>query len=199
MLKPSPFVLPVGEVMPRWASSFRQAVRQACPSKIDQRRRLYFRISEGHSLVDAPVSLAYALARPCSTQDGRVACQRAVDAPRLRFVCGIRKACSNHLTIQRGVKTLPSALSEHGGVIVTGAASMALLDQVLADFRAPFDAEGHKFANDFNGYKTRRLGAILGISRAAADLIAHPLVMEITDAHVKTALQQLSDWQQYCD
>ena len=39
--------------MRRWASSFRQAVRQACPSKIDQRRRLYFRISEGHSLVDA--------------------------------------------------------------------------------------------------------------------------------------------------
>ena len=43
------------------------------------------------------------------------------------------------------------ALSEDGGVIVTGAASMALLDQVLADFRAPFDAEGHRFANDFNG------------------------------------------------
>ena len=77
------------------------------------------------------------------------------------------------------------ALSEDGGVIVTGAASMALLDQVLADFRAPFDAEGHRFANDFNGYKTRRLGAILGISRAAADLIAHPLVMEITDAILK--------------
>jgi len=77
------------------------------------------------------------------------------------------------------------ALSEHGGVIVTGAASMALLDQVLADFRVPFDAEGHKFANDFNGYKTRRLGAILGISRAAADLIAHPLVMEITDIMLK--------------
>ena len=57
------------KVMRRWASSFRQAVRQACPSKIDQRRRLYFRISEGHSLVDASVSLTYALARPCSTQE----------------------------------------------------------------------------------------------------------------------------------
>ena len=42
---------------------------QACLSKIDQWRRLYFRISEGHSLVDASVSLAYALARPCSTQE----------------------------------------------------------------------------------------------------------------------------------
>ena len=35
-----------------------------------------------------------------------------------------------------------AALSRDGGVIVKGAASMVLLDQVLADFRAPFDAEG---------------------------------------------------------
>jgi ectoine hydroxylase-related dioxygenase (phytanoyl-CoA dioxygenase family) len=78
-----------------------------------------------------------------------------------------------------------AALSKDGGVIVSDVAPMALLDQILADFREPFEAEGHKFANDFNGYKTRRLGAILGISRAAADLIAHPLVMEVADAILK--------------
>ena len=44
-----------------------------------------------------------------------------------------------------------AALSRDGGVIVTGAAPIALLNQVLVDFREPFDAEGHKFANDFNG------------------------------------------------
>jgi ectoine hydroxylase-related dioxygenase (phytanoyl-CoA dioxygenase family) len=76
-------------------------------------------------------------------------------------------------------------LLKDGGVIVENIAPPELLDRIAAELRGPFDEQGHKFSNDFNGYKTLRLGAILGISRAAADLIAHPLVMGVADRVLK--------------
>ena len=77
------------------------------------------------------------------------------------------------------------ALLADGAVIIEEVAKTALLDQVLEDFKAPFDEQGHKFSNDFNGYKTRRLGGILGLSRAAADILAHPFVMGVADRVLK--------------
>jgi len=68
-----------------------------------------------------------------------------------------------------------------GAAIVETVVPETLLDTVLHDLRAPFDAQGLKFTNDFNGYKTRRLGGILALSRAAADILAHPLVLEVAD------------------
>jgi ectoine hydroxylase-related dioxygenase (phytanoyl-CoA dioxygenase family) len=78
-----------------------------------------------------------------------------------------------------------AALLRDGGVIVAEQAPDDVIDLVLKDLRAPFDAQGHKFQNDFNGYTTLRLGGILGLSRAAAELIAHPRVMEVADAVLK--------------
>ncbi|RLA01578.1 MAG: phytanoyl-CoA dioxygenase family protein, partial [Gammaproteobacteria bacterium] len=45
-----------------------------------------------------------------------------------------------------------------------------------------FDEQGHKFQNEFNGFETLRLGAILDLSKTSAELLAHPRVMEIADA-----------------
>lgn len=72
-----------------------------------------------------------------------------------------------------------------GGAIVEGVASPDLLDRIAGDLRASFDAQGHKFANNFNGYRTLRLSGILALSRAAADLIAHPLVLGVADRVLK--------------
>ncbi len=77
------------------------------------------------------------------------------------------------------------ALLQDGGVIVENAVSADVLDQIERELRGPFDEQGHKFANDFNGYKTLRLGGILGYSRASADVIAHPLVMGVADRVLK--------------
>ena len=74
------------------------------------------------------------------------------------------------------------ALGRDGGVIISNQVSHKTVDAVASELRQAFDAQGHKFQNEFNGYKTLRLGGILGISRAAAELIAHPRVLEITDA-----------------
>lgn len=76
-------------------------------------------------------------------------------------------------------------LLEDGGVIVEQVADAALLDRIVADFRGPFDEQGDKFTNDFNGYKTRRLASILAYSEASADILAHPLVMEVCDIVLK--------------
>ena len=77
---------------------------------------------------------------------------------------------------------LITALLNDGGIIIERLVEDTVIDQVIAQFRPHFDAQGHKFQNDFNGYKTLRLGGILGISTASAELIAHPKVMEIADA-----------------
>ena len=76
-------------------------------------------------------------------------------------------------------------LLQDGGVIVETVAPIAVLDQIIADFQAPFEEQGDKFANDFNGYKTRRLASILAYSEASADLIAHPLVTDVADRVLK--------------
>ena len=75
-----------------------------------------------------------------------------------------------------------SALTQDGGVIVADQAQDDLLDKIANELRPHFDEQGHKFQNNFNGYDTLRLGAILGLSFSAADVIAHPRVMEIADA-----------------
>jgi len=75
-----------------------------------------------------------------------------------------------------------NALTEDGGVIVANQVDDELVKKIAGELRPHFDDQGRKFQNDFNGYKTLRLGAILGLSHTAAELIAHARVMEIADA-----------------
>ena len=77
---------------------------------------------------------------------------------------------------------IANSLLEHGAVIVSSVASAALVDRINAELRPHYVEQGDRFENDFNGYKTLRLGGILGLSRSAADLIAHPMVMAMADA-----------------
>ncbi len=90
-------------------------------------------------------------------------------------------------TLDRGSHSneVVAALLRDGGVIVADRVSNDVIDRILKDLRGPFDEQGHEFKNDFNGYRTLRLGGILGLSRASADLIAHPRVMEVADAVLK--------------
>ncbi len=77
---------------------------------------------------------------------------------------------------------ITDALLRDGGVIVENQVTSELVDRVSSELRPHFDKIGHKFQNDFNGYRTLRLSGILEISRTSADLIAHSRVMEIADA-----------------
>ena len=74
------------------------------------------------------------------------------------------------------------ALARDGGVIVEGLASDEVIGRIRDELQPHFEIEGAKFQNDFNGYKTLRLGAILALSRSSAELIAHPYVLSIADA-----------------
>ncbi|MCS5570624.1 MAG: hypothetical protein NZ768_09920, partial [Pseudomonadales bacterium] len=78
-----------------------------------------------------------------------------------------------------------SALTTDGGVIIADQASDDLIDQISQELSPHFDVEGHKFQNDFNGYKTLRLGGILALSSTSQQLIAHPRVTEIADRVLK--------------
>ena len=76
-------------------------------------------------------------------------------------------------------------LLQDGAVIVERVIPDSVLDLIEQDLREPFDEQGLKFTNDFNGYKTRRLAGILGLSRTAADVLAHPLVIGVADRVLK--------------
>ena len=75
-----------------------------------------------------------------------------------------------------------AALERDGACAVLNQAPMELIDAVNADFRAPYDELGRMDESDFNGYSTLRIAGILGISRAAAQLVEHPRVLAALDA-----------------
>ena len=74
------------------------------------------------------------------------------------------------------------ALRRDGAVIVREQVHPKTADKVLHELRGRFDSEGTIFENDFNGYKTLRVNGVLERSRASAELIGHPRVMEVADA-----------------
>ena len=83
---------------------------------------------------------------------------------------------------QSDIETVVNVLMQDGGVIVANQVDVDLVKRVADELRPHFDAQGRQFQNDFNGFQTLRLGAVLALSRASADLIAHPRVMEVADA-----------------
>ncbi|MBL4640008.1 MAG: phytanoyl-CoA dioxygenase family protein [Kordiimonadaceae bacterium] len=91
----------------------------------------------------------------------------------------------NILDIGASADEIFTALMQGGGVIVPNQISHDLADKVSDELRPHFVEQGHKFENDFNGYKTLRLSGILGLSRTSADIIAHDLVLQVADAVLK--------------
>ena len=77
---------------------------------------------------------------------------------------------------------LVAALKEHGVAIVENLADAALVDTVRAELRHRFDTKGRRSQNDFNGYRTLRIGSVLGYAPSTQHLIAHPLVLAAADA-----------------
>ena len=86
------------------------------------------------------------------------------------------------MSASTGSAAIVDALHRAGAVIVRDVAPAGILDTVSAERRPHYDEQGASFQNDFNGYRTLRLGRILALSRASAELIAHPLVMAVADA-----------------
>jgi len=73
-------------------------------------------------------------------------------------------------------------LRRDGGVIVRELAPVNLIDACAAGLRSSFDAADESQRTDFNGSKTLRCGAVLRYAPSCAELIAHPLVLDVADA-----------------
>jgi hypothetical protein len=72
------------------------------------------------------------------------------------------------------------ALRDHGVAVVERLAPPELCDAVEAEL-AHHIAATPTGRDDFTGSNTRRTGGLLGRSRASAELIAHPLVLDVAD------------------
>lgn len=71
-------------------------------------------------------------------------------------------------------------MQEAGVAIVERLASDELCDRVMSEL-TPWIAATPHGRDDFTGRTTRRTGGLLGRSRASAELVAHPLVLEVVD------------------
>ena len=77
--------------------------------------------------------------------------------------------------------SIVNAIRRDGAAIVEGYVDAAVVDQVRADLREPFDAVGRNSESDFNGYKTLRVNSILEVSDVAVELVGHEPMLGILD------------------
>ena len=73
-----------------------------------------------------------------------------------------------------------TALRDHGAVIIERLLDAAQCDQLAAELQPWMDATPLG-ADDFSGVTTRRTGALLTRCPSSADLVAHPLVLDVVD------------------
>jgi ectoine hydroxylase-related dioxygenase (phytanoyl-CoA dioxygenase family) len=73
-----------------------------------------------------------------------------------------------------------AALRTHGCAVVERLADAELCDRVQAEL-APYVAVTPTGGDEFTGANTRRTGALLARSPSSAEMVAHPLVLEVCD------------------
>lgn len=87
-----------------------------------------------------------------------------------------------HFAPETETAEILAALKRDGAAVIRDAAPPETIEAVRSELRPYFDAEGTRDQSDFNGYTTLRVMGILARSRTAAELIAHPRLLEIADA-----------------
>ncbi len=73
-------------------------------------------------------------------------------------------------------------LRRDGGVIVRELAPESLIDRCAAELRSTFDAFDENLRTNFSGSKTLRCGGVLRYAPSCAELIAHPVILDVADA-----------------
>jgi len=77
---------------------------------------------------------------------------------------------------------LVDVLEEDGAAVIHDMAEHDLLDQIERELRQHLEANRYDYKTEFNGQNTLRVATILAVSRTAAKLVAHPLVLDVADA-----------------
>jgi ectoine hydroxylase-related dioxygenase (phytanoyl-CoA dioxygenase family) len=77
---------------------------------------------------------------------------------------------------------LVDVLEENGAAVIHDMAEHDLLDQIERELRQHLEENRYDFKTEFNGQNTLRVATILAVSRSTAELVAHPLVLEVADA-----------------
>ncbi|HYV58170.1 MAG TPA: phytanoyl-CoA dioxygenase family protein [Candidatus Nitrosopolaris sp.] len=74
-----------------------------------------------------------------------------------------------------------AAIDEHGFVVIPGLLSPPVLDTMRALLR-PHLAADFLGRNDFEGHRTQRIYALVGLHKVFQDLVEHPRILAICDA-----------------
>lgn len=74
-----------------------------------------------------------------------------------------------------------AVLRRDGAAVVTQLLPPETMERAAAEMRPQFDAHGRLTENDFNGYRTLRIGSVLGYAPTTAAMIGHDMVMAVAD------------------
>jgi len=77
---------------------------------------------------------------------------------------------------------LVETLRRDGAVVVKNLLPAETMERVAAEMRPVFDTRGRSDENDFNGYRTLRIGSVLGYAPTSAAIIGHETVLAVADA-----------------
>src|ERR1044071_3450999 len=75
---------------------------------------------------------------------------------------------------------ISAALLEHGAGIVERLADDDLCDRMVAEVQ-PWSAVSPTGGDEFSGVNTRRTGALLTRCPSSAELVGHPLILDVVD------------------
>ena len=89
-------------------------------------------------------------------------------------------AAVRHLPATANADEVCAILMEDGCVIVDNLAGEDRMDRLAADMKPWFDARA-KCHDDFSGYRTRRVSALVARSEAGREIATEPLVLEVCD------------------
>ena len=85
-----------------------------------------------------------------------------------------------HLPATATADEIHATLAADGALIIDDLASTELVDRIAAEMAEHVDATPHG-SDDFSGRSTKRTGGLIARSVAARELVAHPLILDVTE------------------
>lgn len=85
-----------------------------------------------------------------------------------------------HVAATTSAEDIHAILARDGALVIDDLASTGLIDRI-ADEMDPWIEATPNGSDDFSGRRTKRTGALIARSEASRELVAHPLILDVTE------------------
>lgn len=85
-----------------------------------------------------------------------------------------------HVPATTSAEDIHAILARDGALVIDGLASVELIDHIAKEMN-PWIKATPDGSDDFSGRRTKRTGALVARSEASRELVAHPLILDVTE------------------